>query len=154
MSRKPLEEIVYPPMTKTKVRAALYRLIDAGLLARKALLTPLADRGLEPGDDAVIFAIHARLGATLQSLSEALETSDDVLLPILRRLAARDLLRTQPVEADLVAGWALTERGERLHDWLAGHWLQLEDALFGELNHRERKVLSRSLKRFVQLMRN
>lgn len=153
MKRSAPEDVIHPPMSKTKVRAALYRLIDAGQLARKALLTPLSDRGLQPGDDAVIFALHARLGATMPALCDLLETSPDLLSPIIDRLAVRDIVRQQPVGPELVAGWALTERGERLQQWLAGHWVQLEEALFGDLSERQRRLLSKSLKRFTQLMR-
>lgn len=153
MKRSVPEDVNHPPMSKTKVRAALYRLIDAGQLARRALLTPLSDRGLEPGDDAVIFALHAKLGATMPALSETLETSPELLFPIIARLEARDIVRQQPVGPELIHGWALTERGERLQQWLAGHWVQLEDALFGDLSERQRRLLTKSLKRFTLLMR-
>jgi len=153
MKRSVPEDVIHPPMSKTKVRAALYRLIDAGQLARRALLTPLSDRGLEPGDDAVIFALHAKLGATMPALSETLETSPELLFPIIARLEARDIVRQQPVGPELIHGWALTERGERLQQWLAGHWVQLEDALFGDLSERQRRLLTKSLKRFTLLMR-
>lgn len=153
MKRSVPEDVIHPPMSKTKVRAALYRLIDAGQLARRALLTPLSDRGLEPGDDAVIFALHVKLGATMPALSETLETSPELLFPIIARLEARDIVRQQPVGPELIHGWALTERGERLQQWLAGHWVQLEDALFGDLSERQRRLLTKSLKRFTLLMR-
>ena len=39
-----IDETIYPPMSKPKARSTLYRLIEAGQLARRALLVPLLDR--------------------------------------------------------------------------------------------------------------
>jgi DNA-binding MarR family transcriptional regulator len=153
MSFEPQSETIYPPMSKPKARSTLYRLIEAGQLARRALLVPLADRNLEPGDDAVIFALRSRLGATDAVLAEELETSPDLLDPRLARLAERGVITRQAVGPDLVNGLALTDRGERICEVLSANWEQLEEALFDELDDKQRKKLDKTLRRFVELLR-
>ena len=144
---------IYPPMSKPKARSTLYRLIEAGQLARRALLVPLLDRNLEPGDDAVIFALRSRLGATETALAEELELDPAALEPRLARLADRDLVNRQAIGPDLVPGLALTERGERICEVLSANWEQLEEALFDELDEKKRKNLDKALRRFVELLR-
>src|SRR6218665_2499025 len=92
-----IDETIYPPMAKPKARSTLYRLIEAGQLARRALLIPLLDRNLEPGDDAIIFALRSRLGATAAALAEELELAPATLDPRLARLADRDVITRQAI---------------------------------------------------------
>ena len=153
MSTEPVQETIYPPMSKPKARSTLYRLIEAGQLARRALLVPLLDRGLEPGDDAIIFALHTRLGATETTLAEELELDPEALGTRLARLADRDVITRQAIGPDLVAGLALTERGQRICEVLSANWDQLEAALFDELDDKQRKKLDKVLRRFVELLR-
>ncbi len=148
-----LSETIYPPMSKPKARSTLYRLIEAGQLARRALLVPLVDRGLDPGDDAIIFALRSRLGATDAALAEELDLEPAVLAPRLARLAERDVISRQAIGPDLVPGLALTERGERICEVLSANWDQLESALFDELDDKQRKKLDKALRRFVELLR-
>jgi len=148
-----IDETIYPPMSKPKARSTLYRLIEAGQLARRALLVPLLDRNLEPGDDAIIFALRSRLGATEAALAEELELDAAALDPRLARLAERDLITRQAIGPDLVQGLALTERGERICEVLSANWDQLEEALFDELDDKQRKKLDKALRRFVELLR-
>ena len=152
MSLEPALQSIYPPMTKPEARSTLYRLIEAGQLAHKALLVPLLDRGLEPGDDAVIFVLHAELGANEERLAEELGVGADVLAPRINRLIERDIVARQAIGPDLVPGLALTERGERIREVLAANWEQLEEALFADLTDKKRKSLSKALKRFVDLL--
>lgn len=148
-----IDETIYPPMSKPKARSTLYRLIEAGQLARRALLVPLLDRNLEPGDDAIIFALRSRLGATDADLAEELELEPAILDPRLARLADRDVITRQAIGPDLVPGLALTERGERICEVLSANWEQLEAALFDELDDKKRKSLDKALRRFVELLR-
>lgn len=157
MSLKPahetIHETIYPPMSKPKARSTLYRLIEAGQLARRALVVPLLDRNLEPGDDAIIFALRARPGATGAALAEELELEPEALAPRLARLADRDVLTRQESGPDLEPGLTLTERGERICEVLSANWEQLEAALFDELDDKKRKQLDKALRRFVDLLR-
>ncbi|MGN6486500.1 MAG: hypothetical protein ACTHLT_01610 [Devosia sp.] len=153
MSLDPADETIYPPMSKPKARSTLYRLIEAGQLARRALLVPLLDRGLEAGDDAIIFALHTRLGATEPDLAEELELAPEALAPRLARLAERDIIIRQAIGPDLIPGLALTERGERMCEVLSASWDQLDAALFDELDAKQRKKLDKALRRFVELLR-
>ena len=153
MSLDPVLQSIYPPMTKPEARSTLYRLIEAGQLAHKALLVPLLDRGLEAGDDAVIFVLHAELGANEERLARELGVSTDILGPRINRLIERDIVVRQAIGPELAPGLALTERGERIREVLAANWEQLEEALFADLNEKKRKGLAKALKRFVELLR-
>jgi DNA-binding MarR family transcriptional regulator len=139
-------------MSRPSSRSTLYRLIEAGQLAHKALLLPLVERGLEPGDDAILFEL-GRSGTTEAALAAELGLDDPALNARLLRLIDRDLVTRQAVGPELAPGVALTERGVRIRNGLAGHWAQLEEALMGELKPRHRKKLADHLKRFVDLLR-
>ena len=143
----------FPPMAKPGDRSILYRLIEAGQLTRRALLVPLVERGLEPGDDAVLFTLHACGGATAAELAEEIGLDGDSLDQRISRLIERDLLARLAIGPELTPGFALTERGDRLRLHLAEHWDELEAALLGELSPKRRRKLRRTLKRFVKLLR-
>lgn len=139
-------------MSKPSARSTLYRLIEAGQLAHKALLVPLRERGLEPGDDAVLFVL-GRSGTTEAELGAELGLDGEALEKRLARLCERELVARQAVGPELQPGLALTERGERIKSILAGNWQELENALLGELKKKQRKRLGETLKRFVDLLR-
>jgi DNA-binding MarR family transcriptional regulator len=139
-------------MSKPSSRSTLYRLIQAGQLAHQAVLTPLRDRGLEPGDDAVLFEL-GRSGLTREQLAQALAVSPDSIGPRVQRLIDRELVVARAVGAELVPGFALTERGVRIRNALAEHWQLLEEALMGELKPKHRKTMAERLGRFVELLR-
>lgn len=144
---------ILAPMSEPGAGSILYRLIEAGQLTRRALLVPLLERGLEPGDDAVLFTLHQRLGATEAELGEDLGISGAMLAARLERLIGHDLVAPSAVGAELVPGFALTDRGERLREILAENWAELEAALLGELKKKKRKALKKTLTRFVALLR-
>jgi len=147
LSQSPELPHIHDAMAKTEARSILYRLIEAGQLTHKALLVPLVDRGLEPGDDAVLLMLHQQPGATEAALAEELGIAGEAL----------DLRLARLIERDLVArgdqGLALTERGERVREVLAAHWKELEGALLGELGKNQRRALGRMLRRFTKLLR-
>lgn len=138
-------------MSKPSPSSVLYRLIAAGQLAHKALLVPLKERGLEPGDDAILFEL-GRSGTTEQDLANELGLPLDMLGPRLTRLFERDLIDRRAVGPELVPGVALTERGIRIRNSLADHWAQLEEALLGELKPKHRKRFGQILRRFTDLL--
>jgi DNA-binding MarR family transcriptional regulator len=139
-------------MSRPSSRSTLYRLIEAGQLAHKALLLPLIERGLEPGDDAVLFEL-GRAGTTEAELAAELGLSEVALTTRLSRLLDRELVTRHAVGPELAPGVALTERGSRIRNGLVDHWTQLEEALMGELKPKQRKKLGDRLKRFVELLR-
>lgn len=139
-------------MSRPSSRSTLYRLIEAGQLAHKALLLPLMERGLEPGDDAILFEL-GRSGTTEAELAAELGLSEVALSIRLSRLLERELVIRQAVGPELAPGVALSERGIRIRNGLADHWTQLEEALMGELKPKQRKKLGDRLKRFVELLR-
>jgi DNA-binding MarR family transcriptional regulator len=144
---------IFDAMAKPNARSTLYRLIEAGQLTHKALLVPLIERGLEPGDDAVLFVLHSELGATEAELASELGIEGDALQARIERLIERDLVARRAIGPDLVPGLALTDRGERIREILTANWEELEAALFGELGKKQRKALGRILERFVELLR-
>lgn len=139
-------------MSKPSPSSVLYRLIAAGQLAHKALLVPLVERGLEPGDDAVLFEL-GRSGTTEQALADELGLPLESLLARLGRLVDRGLIERRAVGPELVPGVALTERGLRIRNSLADHWAQLEEALLGELKPKQRKKFGQILRRFTELLK-
>ena len=138
-------------MSKPSPSSVLYRLIAAGQLAHQALLVPLKERGLEPGDDAVLFEL-GRSGTTEQALANELGLPLDMLAPRLSRLIERDLIDRRAVGPELIPGVALTERGIRIRNSLADHWTQLEEALLGELKPKQQKKFGQILRRFTDLL--
>ncbi|MDB5613329.1 MAG: winged helix-turn-helix transcriptional regulator [Devosia sp.] len=138
-------------MARPSSRSTLYRLIEAGQLAHQALLQPLLERGLEPGDDAILFEL-GRAGTTEIELAAELGLTEISLTTRLSRLLDRGLVTRQAVGPELASGVALTERGTRIRNGLAEHWAQLEEALMGELKPKQRKKLGERLKRFVDLL--
>ena len=139
-------------MSRPSSRSTLYRLIEAGQLAHQALLLPLMERGLEPGDDAILFEL-GRSGTTEAALAAELGLSDAALEARMSRLQDRGLVTRQAVGPELAPGVALTERGIRIRNGLTEHWTQLEEALMGELKPKQRKKLAGWLSRFVDLLR-
>ncbi|UXN75349.1 hypothetical protein N8D56_11460 [Devosia sp. A8/3-2] len=139
-------------MSKPSSRSTLYRLIEAGQLAHKALLLPLLERGLEPGDDAVLFEL-GRSGATEADLAHQLGLPVENLQTRLLRLIERRLVTRRAVGPELAPGIALTDRGVRIRNGSADHWTQLEEALLGELKPKHSKKLAATLKRFVDLLK-
>jgi hypothetical protein len=132
-------------MTKP-ARTTLLALIEAGQHAQRALLRPLIERGLEPGDDAVLMLL-GRTGATEADLEDGTGTRLEELRPRIERLMTRELIvRTS-------AGFALTERGARLHDRLAAVWAETELALTGKLKKKRRKELAKLLIGFADYLR-
>lgn len=130
---------------KNAASSTLLRLIRAGQLTRRALLAPLADRGLEPGDDAILFALTDAAGILDTQLCEMTGLERPALLARLERLAARDLVERAALGSMRLPGTRLTETGVSLRDGLAEDWLRLEDRLIGDLKPRRRKALRKAL---------
>ena len=132
-------------MSRSFRRSALYRLIEAGQLGRLALMAPLRERGLEPGDEAVLLVLGT------QSLSEdELGARTGLGGPVLRAriegLMVRDFLRC---DASQATSFELTERGLRAASSLEAHWADLEETLLEGLDGKGRKSLRIVLKRFA-----
>lgn len=139
-------------MSKPSASSTLYRLIEAGQLAHQALLVPLVERGLEAGDDAVLFILAERHGSTETELAEALGMPPEATADRINRLIERDLVDRRAIGPELAPGLALTERGERIRLLLVENWTELENALFGELKKKKQKWLGAALQRFVDLL--
>ena len=145
---------ILPIMAEAEARSILYRLIEAGQLVRRALLAPLLERGLQPGDDAVLFDLGDRPGSTEAELAADLGVDAVALRQRIARLIERDLVnRGAAGSPDLPPGLTLTEQGRLVRQLLSEHWSELETALLGELPRKKRKRLRRTLTRFIDLLR-
>ncbi len=131
-------------MGKRRASSVLYRLIEAGQLTRKALLVPLLERGLEPGDDAVLLVLQEHRQAAQSDLAAALGVDTAALDERLTRLSAREL-----IQRSASGQTALTDRGMRICDGLAAHWSELEEALLGGLGKKDRRKFRKALGGFV-----
>lgn len=133
-------------MPKYKLRTTLLRLVEAGQLTRHALLAPLVERGLEPGDDVLLGAVAGQPGLGTTDLAAALALSADQVGVRLERLVARDLVVLTE------AGVALTERGARLCDAIALASAEIEAQLFAGIGDKHRKSLDRSLRTLLDTL--
>ena len=139
-------------MVKSAAKTTLYRLIEAGHLARQKMLVPLHERGLEAGDDALLFGLSDPKGATEEDLLQLTGLSPLALEMRLVRLEQSDVIERLAVGPDLSQGVRLTDKGREIASILEANWQLLEDALIGELDQKNHKGLRKILKRFVKLL--
>jgi hypothetical protein len=131
-------------MTKL-ARMTLLALIEAGQHAHRALLRPLIERGLEPGDDALLLLLGD--GAVTEAdLENGTGVAIEDLQPRIERLITREfVVRT-------AAGLALTERGARVYERLLEVWTDTELALTSGLKKKQRKRLAKVLLEFADYL--
>lgn len=139
-------------MSKPAAKTTLYKLIEAGHLARQKLLVPLTARGLEVGDDAILFAIDKASGVSEKQLAAVTGLNEIALEMRLVRLSDDGIITRLAVGSTLTPGARLTERGLEIANILKENWRELETALTGELQHKDKKALRKILKRFVNLL--
>lgn len=139
-------------MPKPTAKTTLYRLIEAGYLARHALLVPLTPLGLEPGDDAVLLCLKRKKVTGIAELAEQTGLPETALEMRLTRLEVGGKVQRQVADANLAAGICLTDEGAQTKKALRDHWQRLEEALIGELEAKDAKKLRKVLKRFIQLL--
>lgn len=140
-------------MSKNPSASTLYRLIEAGHLARQALLAPLAARGLEAGDDAVLLGLADTGGATIDALADFTGLDAETLAPILSRLEDRGLLLRLAVGPEMEPGARLSQQGHITRQSIEEHWRHLETVLAEDLGGKRQKHLRKGLKRIIQLLR-
>lgn len=139
-------------MAKPRNRSTLYRLIEAGQLAHRAFLSPILERGLQPGDDALLLILAERRGATETELTGEAGVPPGAFAPHVARLLERDLVTRKAIGPDLLPGIALTERGARVEKLLASHWKALDKMLTRGLKKKRRKALNKDLARLADLL--
>jgi len=139
-------------MSKSAAGSTLYRLIEAGHLARQALLTPLAARGLEAGDDAVLLGLADTGGATIDALAQFTGLAPDQLDARLARLEARDVLLRLAVGPEMEPGARLSQNGHAMRKAIEDHWAHLEETIALDLGEKRHKHLRKGLKRIVEML--
>lgn len=139
-------------MPKPAAKTTLYNLIDAGHLARHAMLRPLLEHGLEPGDDAILFALSDPEGITKNDLCQLTGLKSGLLDMRLDRLSDAGVLELINMGEQNLSGARLSEKGVNILDILSANWQQLDGALLGELGKKDRKKLRKILRRFIKLL--
>lgn len=139
-------------MSRSATGSTLYRLIQAGHLARQALLAPLATRGLEAGDDAILLGLADAGGVAMEALTEFTGLDHDQLGPRLARLEDRGLLLRLAVGPEMEPGARLSQQGHQMRQAIEEHWAQLEQTIAQDLGDKRHKHLRKGLKRIVALL--
>lgn len=140
-------------MSKSAAGSTLYRLIEAGHLARQALLAPLVARGLEAGDDAVLLGLADPAGATTEALLAFTGMSAEQLDARLARLEDRDLLLRLAVGPEMEPGARLSQQGHAAREAIAEHWALLEETIAEDLGKKRHGHLRKGLRRIVEVLR-
>jgi DNA-binding MarR family transcriptional regulator len=139
-------------MSKSAAGSTLYRLIEAGQLARQALLAPLAARGLEAGDDAVLLGLSDPAGATMAALVEFTGLAPDHLDARLARLEDRDVLLRLAVGPEMEPGARLSQQGHAMRRAIEEHWAHLDETIAQDLGEKRHRHLRKGLKRIVGML--
>ncbi|MCF6344565.1 MAG: hypothetical protein L3J15_07850 [Devosiaceae bacterium] len=153
MSIRHIKKIIYDYfMQETIAKTTIYNLINAGHLARQAMLVPLQSHGLIPGDDAILFALSNPDGESEENLC-LLTSLDKAALDVrLERLVALEILQRVEIGKENSPAARLTKKGFKISNVLVANWQQLDDALIGELDKKEQASLQKNLNRFIKLL--
>ena len=133
-------------------QTTLYRLIEAGQLARHTLLRPLAGLGLEAGDDAIILAMPKSGALSIKMLCAATGLDRNGLKVRIRRLVNLGMVSRMAIEGELSPLIVLSQKGIEARKKLCAHWRELEDALIGELKPKQQRKLEAIMARLMLLI--
>ncbi len=133
-------------------QTTLYRLIEAGQLARHTLLRPLEGLGLAAGDDAIILALPKSEVFSNGMLCAATGLDAASLQVRLERLVSLGMVSRVALEGEMAPGIALTQKGSEVRKKLCAHWQELEHALMGELKPKQQRRLEAIMTRFANLL--
>jgi len=138
-------------MPKDPTDLSVYMLIEAGQLARAALIDSLGQIGLEPGDDAILFALRRDTPRTDEELGAMTGLAGANLSLRLERLIRLDLItRPEPVE-DRSAAARLTEKGAMFRRRLMDQWEHLDAELNAGLKSKHRRRFRNMLEDFLDI---
>lgn len=133
-------------------KTTLLRIIEAGYLARQAVLEPLTRLGLEQGDDAVLMALTPTDGATTARLAEEIGLPTDLIENRLLRLERKGVLTRLMLGENAEPGARLTVAGRLALDEINAHWEALETALTKNLDTKDQKRLRRQLRHIIETL--
>ncbi len=139
-------------MSRDITNSALFRLIEAGHLARRTLQEPLGREGLLAGDDAVLFLLKRKKPVSERTLCRKTGLNAQQLRPRMERLLRLSLVQRPKIGADGFALTRLTKKGRALRNGLLKRWSELDEALMDELTPKQRLRLEKTLERFVGLL--
>lgn len=121
----------------------MLKLIMAGQIARQKTLEPLRFFDLEPGDDAVLFALSPNESLSDPELAELTGQSLRDLLGRLQRLLHLGLVVRDN-------GTRLSARGAEASNSLQQHWLRLDAKLFSGTKKKNRRRFRRLLDHLIR----
>ena len=139
-------------MAKKVNRSTLYHLIEAGQLARTALLRPLQTMGIYAGDDAIILALKGKKPLTDKQLCARTGLTAHTLQLRINRLLSLALIKRDFSATNRLPTTSLSKSGRALRKRLLAQWNEMQDALMDDLNKQEKKILRKTLKRFSDLL--
>src|SRR5690349_18836844 len=105
-------------MPRSRDRSILYRLIAAGQLAHQTLLAPAIARGLERGDDTLLYLLATSDPMTETQFADTLGVDPRALAPHVARLIDRGLIERRATGPEMMPTITLTERGRKLEAFL------------------------------------
>lgn len=152
MSQSPEFPAIFRAMAKPRNRSTLYRLIEAGQLAHRALLAPMLERGLTAGDDALLMVLAESKLKTEADIASRAGVTPETLRPHVDRLVERELVERRAVGPDLLPGLVLTKRGARVEKMLDEHWKEIDRALTDGLKEGQKKALNKRLARIASAL--
>lgn len=139
-------------MVSKITQSGLLSLIQAGHLARQSLQQPLAELGLQPGDDAILLAMKKKKPVSSEILCRKTGLVPGQLQPRIERLLVNSLIIAGTVEGSGSPDFRLSKKGRAVRKRLVARWLELEAALIDELGPSQRNILKKTLERFVELL--
>jgi DNA-binding MarR family transcriptional regulator len=145
LSQIPGAAAIFRAMAKPRNRSTLYRLIEAGQLAHRALLAPLLERGLAAGDDALLMVLAGSRPRTEADIAARAGVTPETLRPHLDRLIERELVERRAIRPELAPGLVLTKRGVRVEKLLDEHFREVDRAIAAGLKDSQRKTLNKRL---------
>lgn len=129
-------------------------LIQAARAHRNAAAHLLADFGLHPGQEIVLFALWERDHRTQVDLARTLRIEQGTITKILRRMEEAGFVERRTSTVDRRAQQvSLTPRGRRLRPRVEAAWAELEATSVAGMTARERAQLERLLEKVATNLR-
>ncbi|MCF4099570.1 MarR family winged helix-turn-helix transcriptional regulator [Maritalea mediterranea] len=128
-----------------------YQLMQLGAIARQESLAPLRDKGLQIGDDAVLFWLADRSRVTLEEMREGLNLPPEQFNALIDRLDGTQMLESQTDEIDGTIHLFLSVTGLELLSQIHSRLKALDKDFTAELSDHKAKKLKKLLAKINDL---
>lgn len=133
---------------KTKKRGVTVQLALSARKVRTALSAELSERGLYPGQDAVLLAIAENDGISLRDLAQRLSVRPPTITKTMTRLAAQDIVERRVSATDARQSFVhLTQKGHGLVSEVRRSQKAIESQALRGMPAKDRKRLRKLLAR-------